>query len=106
LYLAKQLLTHDFTQQPLLSLSQTLSGWRVAANRAMLLRDAGSLQAHWLDGLDLIRSRAALEAEIWVLRQQINVLRRTAPKKLSFSPIDRLIFVGLYRLFPKRLTRN
>jgi hypothetical protein len=44
----------------------------------------------------LIRS-----AEIWVLRQQINVLRRTAPKKLSFSAIDRLIFVGLYRLFPK-----
>jgi hypothetical protein len=26
------------------------SGWRVAANRAMLLRDEGSLQAHWLDG--------------------------------------------------------
>ena len=51
--------------------------------------------------VDLIRSRAALEAEIWVLRQQISVLRRTAPKKLSFSAIDRLIFVGLYRLFPK-----
>src|SRR5450631_4875574 len=50
--------------------------------------------------VDLIRSREALEAEIWVLRQQINVLRRTAPKKLSFSAIDRLIFVGLYRLFP------
>ena len=33
--------------------------------------------------VDLIRSRAALEAEIWTLRQQINVLRRTAPKKLS-----------------------
>jgi len=31
-------------------LSQTLSGWRVAANRTMLLRDEGSLQAHWLDG--------------------------------------------------------
>ena len=51
--------------------------------------------------VDLIRSRAALEAEIWTLRQQINVLRRTAPKKLSFSAIDRLVFVGLYRLFPK-----
>src|ERR1022692_946655 len=51
--------------------------------------------------VELIRSRAVLEAEIWVLRQQINVLRRTAPKKLSFSAIDRLIFVGLYRLFPK-----
>src|SRR6202163_5111856 len=51
--------------------------------------------------VDLIRSRVTLEAEIWTLRQQINVLRRTAPKKLSFSAIDRLIFVDLYRLFPK-----
>ena len=50
--------------------------------------------------VDLIRSRATLEAEIWVLRQQINVLRRKAPKKLSFQTIDRLIFVGLYRFFP------
>src|SRR5882757_9180642 len=51
--------------------------------------------------VDLLRSRAALEAEIWTLRQQINVLRRTAPKRLSFSVFDRLVFVGLYRLFPK-----
>ena len=51
--------------------------------------------------VDLFRSRAALEAEIWTLRQQINVLRRTAPRKLSFSVLDRLVFVGLYRLFPK-----
>src|SRR5450830_973700 len=51
--------------------------------------------------VDLLRSRATLEAEIWTLRQQINVLRRAAPKKLSFSTIDRLIFVGLYRLFPR-----
>src|ERR1700682_1333959 len=49
---------------------------------------------------DLFRSRAALEAEIWTLRQQINVLRRTAPKKQTFSSIDRLIFVWLYRLRP------
>jgi transposase InsO family protein len=51
--------------------------------------------------VDLFRSRAALEAEIWTLRQQINVLRRTAPKRLSFSVFDGLVFVGLYRLFPK-----
>src|SRR5712671_5728491 len=51
--------------------------------------------------VDLIRSRVMLEAEIWMLRQQINVLRRTAPKKLSFCAVDRKIFVGLYRLFPK-----
>jgi hypothetical protein len=50
--------------------------------------------------VDLFRSRAALEAEIWTLRQQINVLRRTAPKKQTFRAIDRLIFVCLYRLRP------
>jgi hypothetical protein len=49
---------------------------------------------------DLFRSRAAIEAEILTLRQQINVLRRTAPKKQTFSSIDRLIFVCLYRLLP------
>jgi hypothetical protein len=48
--------------------------------------------------VDLFQSRAALEAEILTLRQQINVLRRTAPKKQTFSSIDRLIFVCLCRL--------
>jgi hypothetical protein len=37
------------------------------------------------------------------LRQQIIVLRQTAPKKQSFGAIDRLVFVGLYRLFPRVL---
>jgi hypothetical protein len=50
--------------------------------------------------VDLFRSRAALEAEILTLRQQINVLRRTTPKKQTFRAIDRSIFVGLYRLRP------
>src|ERR1700726_5174226 len=53
--------------------------------------------------VDLFRSRAALEAEILTLRQQIIVLRRTAPKKQTFGAIDRLVFVGLYRLFPRVL---
>src|SRR5258708_40070407 len=48
--------------------------------------------------VDLFRSWAALEAEVLTLRQQINVLQRTAPKKQTFSSIDRLIFVCLYRL--------
>jgi len=48
-----------------------------------------------------MRSRATLEAELLTLRQQINALRRTAPKKQSFSVIDRLVFVCLYRSFPK-----
>src|SRR5258706_5343902 len=46
--------------------------------------------------VDLMRARATLEAEIWVLRQQINVLRRAAPRRQSFGIFDRLIFVGLY----------
>ena len=49
---------------------------------------------------DLFRSRTALEVEIWMLRQQINGLRRSAPKKQTFSAVDRLIFVCLYRLLP------
>src|SRR6202011_6424943 len=50
---------------------------------------------------DLLRSRVALEAEILVLRQQINVLRRANPKRLRFVSIDRLILGGVCRLFPK-----
>src|SRR5258706_6135484 len=49
----------------------------------------------------LMRARAIGEEEIWVLRQQINVLRRAAPRRQSFGIFDRLIFAGLYRLFPK-----
>jgi hypothetical protein len=54
----------------------------------------------WSLFLGLFRSRASLEAENLGLRQQIIVLQRTAPKRLCFDTIDRLIFVGLYRLFP------
>ena len=55
----------------------------------------------WSGFFGLLRSRSALAAENLVLRQQINVLRRTAPRRLSFNCLDRFIFVGLYRLFPE-----
>ena len=48
----------------------------------------------------LFRSRARLEAEILVLRHQLNVLRRKTPKRVAFGSIDRLVFAGLYRLAP------
>jgi hypothetical protein len=51
----------------------------------------------------LFRSRARLEAEILVLRQQINVLRRKSPKRPVFSNIDRLLLVWLSRLVPTTL---
>jgi transposase InsO family protein len=51
--------------------------------------------------IDLLRSRATLEAEIVVLRQQINVLRRANAERLPLGSIDRLILGGVCRLFPK-----
>src|SRR6266498_3207983 len=54
----------------------------------------------WCTLIGLFRSRAALEAELLVLRHQLNVLRRKAPKPVAFSSIDRLVFAGLYRLAP------
>jgi hypothetical protein len=48
----------------------------------------------------LFRSRAALQAEILILRHQLNVLRRRSPKRAAFSNIDRLVFAGLYGLVP------
>ena len=48
----------------------------------------------------LFRSRAKLEAEILILRQQINVLRRRAPKRPHLNNTDRFLFVWLYHWFP------
>jgi hypothetical protein len=44
-----------------------------------------------------------LEAEILILRHQLNIQRRHLPKRLTFSAMDRLIFVGLSRLAPSTL---
>ena len=54
----------------------------------------------WYALTGLFRSRAALEAEILVLRHQLNVLRRKSPKRLAFGNIDRLVFAALYRVSP------
>ena len=51
----------------------------------------------------LVRSRARLEAENLVLRQQINVLRRRMPKRPHLNNTDRFLFVWLYRCFPSIL---
>ena len=48
----------------------------------------------------LFKSRARLEAEILILRQQINVLRRRAPKRPHLNNTDRFLFVWLYHWFP------
>ena len=53
--------------------------------------------------VDLFRSRKSLEAEVITLRQQLNVLRRSAAKRPALSRFDRLLFVFLYRLVPSVL---
>ena len=58
----------------------------------------------WLALVGAFRSRASLEAENTILRDQLNVLRRQSPKRPTFGMLDRLIFAGLYRLAPKVLS--
>lgn len=48
-------------------------------------------------------SRAAREAEILFLRQQLLVLKRSGAVRPRLRNTDRLIFVWLYRLFPSLL---
>src|SRR5208283_5948916 len=50
-----------------------------------------------------VKSRARLEAENLVLRQQVIVLSRKSRSRVWPKNIDRLIFVWLYRLFPSIL---
>jgi hypothetical protein len=50
-----------------------------------------------------LKTRAQLEAEIVLLRHQLNVLRRQVPAKAKLVTADRLLFVWLYRLFPSML---
>jgi hypothetical protein len=58
------------------------------------------LEFIWCAIAGLFRSRVALQAEILVLRHQLNVLRRRSPKRVVLGNIDRLVFCGLYRSAP------
>ena len=56
-----------------------------------------------LVGRSRLKSRARLEAENIVLRQQVIVLSRKARSRLRLRNIDRLILAWMYRLFPSIL---
>src|SRR6266581_7693731 len=49
---------------------------------------------------DCFRSRQRLEAEILVLRHQLNVLQQRAPRRLHLRWVDRALFIWLYRRCP------
>src|SRR6202048_403127 len=65
------------------------------------MREAYSLV--WSVLVLLFRSRVSLEAEILILRHQLNIQRRHVPKRVACSAMYRLIFVGLYRLVPNAI---
>jgi hypothetical protein len=55
---------------------------------------------------DCFKSRRRLEAEVLVLRHQLNVLQQRAPRRLYFSWADRALFVWLYRGYPRIVRDN
>jgi hypothetical protein len=57
---------------------------------------SGLLKLIWYVVAGLFRSRAALQTEVLILRHQLNVLRRRAPKRVAVGNIDRLVFAGLH----------
>src|ERR1700724_3117887 len=52
---------------------------------------------------DCFKSQRRLEAEILVLRHQLNVLQRRAPRRPYLTWTDRALFVWFYRRFPRIL---
>src|SRR3974377_441837 len=54
----------------------------------------------WCALVGFFQPRVSLQAEILVLRHQLNVLRRKSPKRSTLSKFDRLILAGLYGLAP------
>jgi hypothetical protein len=50
-----------------------------------------------------VRSRASLELEVVALRHQVAVLRRQRPGRIRLLCADRLLWVWLYRIWPRAL---
>ena len=50
-----------------------------------------------------LRSRASLELELIALRHQVSVLRRQHPGRLRLFSTDRLLWMWLYRIWPRAL---
>jgi hypothetical protein len=88
---------------PDLSLPKTSSTLARGARSGSLSRNdrVAELVLHIL--VSPFKAQARLEAEILVLRHQLNILHRQAPKRPRLTVADRLIFVWLYRLFPSVL---
>jgi hypothetical protein len=65
-----------------------------------------SLRLIWCAMVGLVRSRAALQAEILILRHQLNVLWRKSPKRVAVGTIDRPLFCRALSLLPQGAPRT
>jgi hypothetical protein len=52
---------------------------------------------------DFFKSRARLEAEIWLLRHQLNIALRHAPPRVRIHRGDRVFMIWMVRLWPSLL---
>jgi hypothetical protein len=86
-----------------LYLPQTQNSGRSHANRSIITAMGDLLKLIWYAVAGLFRSRAALQTEVLTLRHQLNVLRRRAPKRVTVSNIDRLVFGGSITWLPEVL---
>jgi hypothetical protein len=68
------------------------------ANRSIIRSMRDLCRLIWCALVGLFRSRAALEAEILLLRHQLNILQRSCPKRASLGRVGRLLLVALYLL--------
>ncbi len=84
------------------------------------LRNVGKAYRFWRRGLTVVgmntilsavasvlsfrfRRRASLELELVALRHQVAVLRRQRPGRLRLFSTDRLLWIWLYRIWPRAL---
>ena len=72
--------------------------WLAAADRVICCGMIDGLKLLACMVVSLFRSKGRLEAEIVILRHQLNILRRRKPSRKRLTLVDRLIFVWLYRL--------
>jgi putative transposase len=61
------------------------------------------LYAHGMAIADLVKSRARLEAEILLLRHQLNLALRHAPPRVRLRRGDRAFMIWMVRLWPSLL---
>src|ERR1700693_6362551 len=76
--------------------------WRLTENRAMLICNEISFQAHCLGGCRSVSVAGSARGRDFNVAATDHCSATNRPQE-TFGAIDRLVFVGLYRLFPRVL---